>query len=189
MANLDKTGFTPVSDLMGNPFNGQIHKVYSTGDNLFKGDLVKWASDPVSIDDGVYLEVDRCTAVSELIVGVVVGWEASTTAMSNLYHAASSTLAVYIAYTDGIILEAQDDAATMVATDVGLNIDATFTAGTTATGASGMELSGSSAATTAGLQFKILGKSPKPDNTIGEANCSFLVKVNQSGWIDQTAGV
>lgn len=189
MANIDRTGFYPVSDLFGNPWNGQVHKVYSTGDNLFKGDLVKWASDPVSIDDGVYLEVDRCTATTELIVGVVVGWEADPNGLSNLYHPASSTYAVYVAYTDGLILEAQDDAATMVATDVGLNADATFTAGSTTTGASGMEISGSSAATTAGLQFKILGKSPKSDNTIGEANCSFLLKVNQSGWIDQTAGV
>ena len=189
MANPDSSGFKPVGSLMGGPFNGLVHRVFATGTNLFKGDLVKWASDPVTDGDGIYLEVDRCTAASELVVGVVVGWDANPDGLSNNYHAASSTYAVHIVYTDNVILEAQDNAVTMVATDVGLNVDATFTAGDTTTGQSGMEVSGTSAATTAGLQFKILGKVARPNNTLTEANCAFLVKINQSGWIDQTAGV
>ena len=189
MANIDRTGFHVVANRFGSPYNGAVHKCFSTGDNLFKGDLVKWASDPVTSDEGVYLEVDRMTATTELCVGVVVGWDANPDALGNLYHAASGTNAVHIVYIQDVMLEAQDDAASMVATDVGFNIDATFTAGSTTTGQSGMELSGTSAATTAGLQFKIVQKAAKADNTIAIANCGFYVTINQSGWIDQTAGV
>lgn len=189
MANPDNTGYKVVGDRFGGPYTGQVHRVFSTGDNLFKGDLVKWASDPVTDGDGVYMEVDRMTATTELCVGVVVGWDANPDALSNLYHAASSDYGVHIVYIQDCMLECQDDAATMVATDVGLNIDSTFTAGDVNTGQSGMELSGTSAATTAGLQFKIQQKAARANNTIGEANCSFIVSINQSGWIDQTAGV
>lgn len=189
MANPDNTGFKVVGDRFGGPYTGQVHRVFSTGDNLFKGDLVKWASDPVTDGDGVYMEVDRMTAVTELCVGVVVGWDADPDNLGANFHTASTTNGVQIVYIQDAMLEAQDNAATMVAIDVGLNVDATFTAGTELTGQSGMELSGTSAAATAGLQFKIQQKVARADNTIGEANCAFLVSINQSGWIDQTAGV
>ena len=79
----------------------------------------------------------------------------------------------------------------MTQSDVGLNADFTFTAGTTATGASNMELDGSTANTTAGLAFRILQMVDRTDgdNSDSVANQRFLVKCNQSAWADQIAGV
>lgn len=192
MANADRpNGFTPVKYRFGGAYSGAYRKLFSTGDNLFLGDLVKRASDAVQSGTGVYAEVDRATATTELITGVVVGWEANPNAQENLYHAASSTYAVYIADIDNLICEVQSDDATMVQTDVGLNIDATFTAGSTTTGLSNMEINGDTAATTAGLQFKIIEMVDREDNDTADstANQRFLVTINQSAWADQTVGV
>lgn len=191
MANTDRpNGFTPVATLFG-PYTGQTMKCYSTADDLFMGDLVNAATTPVASGSGVYPEVDRCAATTDTIMGVVTGWEANPTALGNLYHAASSTYAVYIAPIHNLILEVQSDDATMVQTDVGLNVDATFTAGSTASGMSNMEIDGDTAATTLGLQFRIIGMVDRGDNdnTDSTANQRFLVTVNQSGWADQSAGI
>jgi len=190
MANVDRpNGFTPVATLFG-PYTGQSMKCFSS-DNLFLGDLVNAATTPIASGSGVYPDVDRCAATTDTIFGVVVGWEPNPTALSNLYYEGSGTYAVYIAPIHNLILEVQSDDATMVQTDVGLNVDATFTAGTTATGMSNMEIDGNTAATTAGLQFRIIGMVDRGDNDVTDstANQRFLVTVNQSGWADQTAGI
>lgn len=190
MANVDRpNGFRPVS-ASGGPFTGIQRKVYSTANNLFVGDLVMQAADPVASGDGVYQEVDRCTATGDLIAGVVVGFEANPTALGNLYHTASSTYAVYIVAPEGVVFEAQADAVTDQS-DVGLNMDATFTAGTTATGMSNMELSASSAATTPAQQFRVIGMVDRADNDNADATDStrFLVTCNQSAFANATVGV
>ena len=192
MANVSRpSGYTPVKYLNGQPYTGASIKMYSTADNLFLGDLVKQAPDPVVSNNGVYQEVDRATATTELLYGVVVGWEPNPTALGNLYHAASAVYGVLIAPIDNLILEAQSDDATMVQSDVGLNVDAVFTAGTTATGMSNMALDGDTAATTAGLQFRLLRMVDRPDadNADSIAAQRFWVKCNQSAWVDQSAGV
>jgi hypothetical protein len=190
MANVDRPrGFRPVMSASGD-FTGRVRKVYSTADNLFIGDLVKQAADPVLSGDGIYQEVDRCSAVGDLIAGVVVGFEPNPTALGNLYHTASSTYGVFIIEPEGVTFEVQGDAA-MDRTDVGLNADATFTAGSTTTGASNMELSASSAAATAGLQLRIIGMVDRADgdNSDAATNVKCLVRINQSANADQTAGV
>jgi len=192
MANTDRpNGFTPVSTLFGGPYTGNSMKRFSVTNNLFMGDLVNLASDSTPSGSGAYGNVDRCAAVTDTILGVVVGWEPNPNAQENLYHTASATYAVFIAPIQDVILEAQSDDATMVQADVGLNIDATFTAGSVVTGLSNMEINGNTAAVTAGLQFKIVGMVDRADNDITDAiaNQRFLLTVNQSGWADQTAGV
>jgi hypothetical protein len=192
MANVSRpNGFQVVKYRNGASYSGVSTKYYSTADNLFLGDLVKAAADPVASGNGVYQEVDRCSATTDAILGVVVGWEVNPTNLGLLYHTASSTYGVFIADIWDLVLEAQSDDATMVQTDVGLNVDATFTAGTTATGISNMALDGDTAATTAGLQFKILRMVDRPDhdNSDSIAAQRFWVVVNQSRWADQIAGV
>lgn len=190
MANVDRPrGFRPVS-MSGTPYTGQSRKVFSTGTNLFVGDLVTQAADPVLSGDGVYQEVDRASGVGDLIVGVVVGFEANPTALENLYHVASSTYAVYIVPVEGVVFEVQADAATDQ-TDVGLNMDATFTAGTTSTGMSNMELAAATAAVTAGLQFRVIGMVDRADGDNADAatNVKLLCTCNQSAFADQSVGV
>ena len=70
-------------------------------------------------------------------------------------------------------------------TDVGLNADISYTSGSTKTGMSAMELSGTTAATTA--TFRIMGFSSDPDNsTTGSANVNVIVKFNEHFYIDPT---
>lgn len=190
MANVDRpNGFKPVMHLNGSPYNGAFRKYYSPNDNLFIGDLVEQETTGVANGDGVYGTVDRIDAAGDVIVGVVVGFEANPDALSNLYHTASSIFAVYIADARDLILEAQADDATMVLGDVGLNISPTVTAGTTATGASGMELDGDTAAATNTLTLRIVGMVDRADNDISTANSRWLVTINSSAYANLIAGV
>lgn len=192
MANVDRpTGFRPVKYKNGTPYNGQYVKMYSPNDNLFLYDLVEAETTGVRSGDGIYRTVDRIDAAGDAIVGVVVGWEANPTDLGALYHAASSTYAVYIAPIEGLIMEAQSDDATMVLGDVGLNVSPTVTAGSTTTGASNMEIDGSTAATTNTLTLRIEGAVDRPDNdtTDSTANQRWLVSVNSSADANLIAGV
>ena len=70
-------------------------------------------------------------------------------------------------------------------TDVGLNADISYTAGSVKTGMSALELSGTTAATTA--TFRIMGFSSDPDNsTTGSANVNVIVKFNEHFYVDPT---
>jgi hypothetical protein len=192
MANTDiANGFRPVMHLNGSPYNGQFRKYYSPNDNLFLGDLVEQETTGVRSGDGAYPTVDRIDAAGDRIVGVVVGWEANKDALSNKYHAASSTYAVYIADARDLIMECQSDDATMVLGDIGLNASPTVTAGTIATGRSNMELDGSSAAATNTLTLRIVGFVDRTGNDSADstANTKVLVTVNSSAWGNLTVGV
>lgn len=192
MSNVDRpNGFRPVRYRDGRPYNGACYKAYSDTDNLFMGDLVKADAAAQASGDGVYPTVDRIDAAGDVIIGVVVGWEPNPNALHNLYHAASTTYAVYIADVKDLVLEAQSDDATMVQTDVGLNVSPTVTAGDTTTGASGMELDGDTAATTNTLTLRIIGAVDRPDNDASDstANQRFLVTVNSSAHANLIAGV
>ena len=194
MANVDRpTGFTPVRYLDGSPYVGAASLYFSDSDNLFMGDLVvqDTAGTQYTKSNGVYGTVDRAQAVTDLIVGVVVGWYPDPDNLGRLHHASSTSIPLLVAHIDNLVLEVQSDDATMVQGDVGFNVDATFTAGTTATGASNMEINGTTAAVTAGLQFRILQMVDRADgdNSDSVANQRFLVKCNQSAWADQIVGV
>jgi len=192
MANVDRpNGFRPVQHLNGSTYNGAFRKYYSPNDNLFMGDLVEAETTGVRSGDGIYGTVDRIDAAGDVIVGVVVGWEANPDALSNLYHAASSTYAVYIADARDLIMEAQSDDATMVLGDVGLNISPTVTAGSTTTGASNMELDGNTAATTNTLTLRIVGAVDRADNDAADstANTRWLVAINSAASANLIAGV
>ena len=194
MANVDRpTGFTPVRYLDGSPYMGAASLYFSDSDNLFMGDLViqDTAGTTYTKSNGVYGTVNRAQAVTDLIVGVVVGWYPDPDNLGRLHHASSTSIPLLVAHIDNLVLECQSDDATMTQSDVGLNADFTFTAGTTATGASNMELDGSTANTTAGLAFRILQMVDRTDgdNSDSVANERFLVKCNQSAWADQIAGV
>lgn len=192
MANVDRpNGFKPVMHLNGSPYNGQFRKYFSPNDNLFIGDLVEAETTGVRSQDGIYPTVDRLDAAGDVIVGVVVGFEPNPTALDRLYHAASSTYAVYVADATDLIMEAQSDDATMVLGDVGLNVSPTVTAGSTATGASNMEVDGDTAATTNTLTLRIEGFVDRPDsdNADSVANHKVLVSINSKARANLIAGV
>lgn len=189
MANVDRpNGFKPVRYLDGSPYTGAFIKMLSPTDNLFIGDFVEPTATGRASGDGAYQEVGRAET-GDPIVGVVVGWEANPTALGNLYHAASATYAVYVAPATGLVLEGQTNDAGLAAADVGLNVDFVVAAGSTTTGASNMEVNGTTEATTATLDLRIVGLVDTPDNDITAANMKVLVSVNRSWYANQIAGV
>ena len=188
MANVDRpNGFKPVMYANGAPYNGAFEVMLSPTDNLFLGDLVEPTATGRALRDGAYQEVARAET-GDPIVGVVVGWEFDPTDLGIAYHAASATRPVYIARTDDLVLECQNDGA-MVAADVGFNVDFVVAAGNTTSGASNMEINSTTEATTNTLDLRIRGFVDSPNNDVALANARMLVTVNRSWTANQIAGV
>ena len=179
MANVDRpNGFRPVGHLSGGAFTGRVRKYYSVNDNLFLGDLVEKEATGTASGSGGYPGVDRMdTGTGDILVGCVVGWEINPDSLNAMHHAASATLAVYINDDPMTIYEGQCDG-TLAVTDIGLNADVTLGAGSTTTGASGMEIAASGAATTIATPLKIMGLVEREDNDVASANANWLVMLN-----------
>ena len=179
MANVDRpNGFRPVGHLSGGAFTGRVRKYYSINDNLFLGDLVEKEATGTASGSGGYAGVDRMdTGTSDILVGCVVGWEINPDSLNAMHHAASATLAVYINDDPMTIYEGQCDG-TIAVTGIGLNADVTLGAGSTTTGASGMEIAASGAATTIATPLKIMGLVEREDNDVSSANANWLVMLN-----------
>lgn len=190
MANSDRpNGFRPVKHLSGAPYNGQFNRYYAA-ENLFMGDLVEKDATSVANGSGAYPGCARAEA-DDIPVGSVVGWEIDPAAPDRLYHASSTTLAVFIADAPDLIFEAQTNDAGLAATDVGQNCDFVVAAGSTTTGLSNMEIDGTTEATTADEPLKIMGLVDRPDNDIASANMRVLVMLNQHAYRSDagTAGI
>jgi len=101
-----------------------------------------------------------------------------------VYRAASTDRYLLVADDPQIIYEVQyagtSVAAATITANVGLNGQFTTTAGSTVTGASGMQLDSSGLATTATLPLKIVGFPNRPDNIPGDTYFSYYVKLNGS---------
>ena len=179
MANVDRpNGFRPVGHLSGGAFTGRVRKYYSINDNLFLGDLVEKEATGTASGSGGYAGVDRMdTGTADILVGCVVGWEINPDSLNAMHHAASATLAVYINDDPMTIYEGQCDG-TIAVTGIGLNADVTIGAGSTTTGASGMEIAASGAATTIATPLKIMGLVEREDNDVASANANWLVMLN-----------
>ena len=179
MANVDRpNGFRPVGHLSGGAYTGRVRKYYSINDNLFLGDLVEKEATGTASGSGGYAGVDRMdTGTGDILVGCVVGWEINPDSLNAMHHAASATLAVYINDDPMTIYEGQCDG-TLAVTDIGLNADVTLGAGSTTTGASGMEIAASGAATTIATPLKIMGLVEREDNDVASANANWLVMLN-----------
>ena len=179
MANVDRpNGFRPVGHLSGGGYTGRVRKYYSVNDALFLGDLVEKEATGTASGSGGYAGVDRMdTGTGDILVGCVVGWEINPDSLNAMHHAASATLAVYINDDPMTIYEGQCDG-TLAVTDIGLNADVTLGAGSTTTGASGMEIAASGAATTIATPLKIMGLVEREDNDVASANANWLVMLN-----------
>lgn len=189
-------GFKPVKYLNGAPYNGQATLYCTTtadGVALFVGDLVKLAG---TADANGVRGVAQAEA-SDACVGVVVGIVPSMTALDTpQYRAASTARYVLVADDPNIIFEAQEDGATdpLEMVDAGLNVNFVVGAGSTTTGASGMQIDSNTEDTTATLPLKLIEPVQRPDNELvatGQANTRWLVKINnhQLGSHTGTAGV
>ena len=148
--------------------------------NIFSGDAVKMTN------TGTIL----VAAAGDEILGVFRGCSFTNsdgeTVFSSHFHTGtvSSDIVEFVEDDPAAVFEIQS-AGSPAQTDVGLNADISYTTGTTKTGMSAMELSGTTAATTA--TFRIMGFSSDPDNsTTGSANVNVIVKFNEHFYVDPT---
>lgn len=200
MANVNKVnGFRPVSSLTGAPYTGSVTRyVVAAADTtaLFVGDLVKFAG---TTGTGDYAGIRGVTqaAASDAVIGAIVGFDVSVTNLDTpQYRAASTQRGVWVADDPNAYFVAQEDGVTtpIALADVGLNVNFVVAAGSTVTGASGMQIDSNTTTTTATMTLKLVAPLPVSDNeltTSGQSYTRWIVKVNnhQLGASTGTAGV
>lgn len=201
MANVSRiNGFRPVKHVSGAPYNGQA--------NLYQipaGDAANtFIGDPVILDGTASVNgiaTVKRAAAGAAILGVVVGFvplkmdpvagsmtTGSIALDTPIYRAASTAQYVLVADAPDLLYEVEGTTGgssyTYLIADVGLNADAYYGgAGSTTTGASAASLDLATKATTATLQFKILGAVQRVDNetvTGTSTAVKYLVKINNA---------
>lgn len=194
-------GFRPVKHINGSPWNGQVNIYFAAsgnGDTIMIGDAVKLAGDARSPTGAP--TVARCGATDNA-VGVVVGILFTgvgdvanvppvTTLDTPVYRVASTNRYLLVSDDPTVVYETQyagtSVAAATITANVGLNGQFVTTAGSTTSGASGMQLDSSGLATTATLPLKIVGFPSRPDNVPGDTYFSYWVKLNGTSLSDGT---
>lgn len=190
MANANVAfGLKPVRDAAGKPYNGAVEMFYvpaSDGTALYIGDPIVKAG---SADANGVASI-TIGAVGGPFSGVVQGFLPDGTTNMVGYRAASTAAYVLCCTDPDILYEIQEDAVggAIAAADIGLNASVILAAGSATTKRSGAMLDTSTKATTAGLELKIMGIAPRPDNALS-ANAKVLVKINDHTDANAVAGV
>ena len=192
MANSDAAmGLKPVRYLSGAVYTGAVNTYFvpaSDGTAIYTGGLVKEAG---SADADGTPTVTGNVATGDAVVGVVGGVK-PVTADSLTYREASADRYVFVADDPTLLFEVQEDSvgAALAATDVGGVADlASFTAGSTTTGMSSIEID-SSTVTASGdgtEDVKIVRLAQRQDNEIG-TNAKWLVRLNNHAFVDGNTG-
>ena len=197
-------GFRPVKTVTGAAWNGQAGLYFvpaSNSDVIMPGDLVKLAGDARS-PTGVPTVARHAGGATEAAVGVVVGILFSGVGdVQNMppvndlntpvFRRASTDRYLMVADDPNLIFEAQTSGAALTTAQIGLNTGVSVTAGSTASGSSGMTIDLSTAAATATLPLKLVGFPYRPENAIGVAFTRAYVKINNHQYAASTgtAGV
>jgi hypothetical protein len=193
MANKDAPfGLKPVG-IVGSGDNTQGTTEYKIASgasgNIFSGDLVKMTSAGTILVAG---------ATDNPVLGVFRGCQYTDSNGDVIYSAywpdgtVTSDAVAFVVDDPDALFEIQSAATgSVVQTVVGNNADTVYTSGSTKTGISAVEISGTTAATSA--QLRIVGISTDPDNsTLGtgaaSANVNVIVKINEHFYA-QTTGV
>ena len=192
MANKDAPfGLKPVGEL-GSGYNSAGTTEYKIASgasgNIFSGDLVKMAN------TGTIL----VAAAGDQALGVFRGCQYTDSNGDVIFSpywpsgTVTSDAVAFVVDDPNALFEVQSAATgSVVQTVVGNNADIVYTSGSTKTGISAVEISGTTAATSA--QLRIVGFSGDPDNnTLGtgsqSANVNMIVKINEHFYA-QTVGV
>lgn len=189
-------GFRPVKIITGAPWNGQSEVCFmDSGDStvVMVGDAVKLAGNARAAT-GVPT-VTRVSGATDIPYGIVVGilftgvGDVTNVPPVNdlntpVYRRASTDRYVLVCTDPNVVYEVQyagtSVAAATITANVGLNGQFTTTAGSTTTGASGMQLDSAGLATTATLPLKVVGFPNRPDNIPGDTYFSYYVTLNSS---------
>lgn len=195
MASVSRiVGFRPAKNLLGGSMTGQIETVFAPASDasvIMVGDAVELLGDARAAT-GVPT-VKRLAAATNTPYGIVVGISfegvgdvTNTPPVNDLntpvYRRASTDRYLLVCVDPNVIYEVQyagsSVAAATVTANVGQNGQFTLTAGSTTTGASGMQLDSAGLATTATLPLKIVSIPNRPDNIPGDTYISYYVKLN-----------
>jgi len=178
-------GFTPIGTLSGADYHGKLRRVCflaSDATDTFIGDLVKLTA---NADAAGTTPAVAQSGVGDISVGVLVSLEPDTSDEGTLsaanYRRASTLRYGQVAFGPDVLYSCQEDSvvSTLAATDCGLNCDVIIAAGNTTTGASGMELDSSTAATTNTLAIRLHHVHNKMGNKLGD-NAEWVCSINLS---------
>jgi len=184
-------GLKPSSKLGSNYNNEGVteYKIASgASGNIFSGDLVKMAN------TGTIL----VAAAGDQALGVFRGCQYTDSSGDVIFSpywpdgTVTSDAVAFVVDDPNALFEVQSAATgSVVQTVVGNNADIVYTSGSTITGISAVEISGTTAATSA--QLRIVGVSTDPENsTLGtgsaSSNVNLIVKINEHFYA-QTTGV
>ena len=192
MANQDAAFGLKPSSKLGSNVNSEGTTEYSIASgasgNIFSGDPVKMAN------TGTIL----VAAAGDQLLGVFRGCRYTNSSGEVIYSAywpdgtVSSDAVAFVVDDPNALFEVHSAATgSVVQTVVGNNADIVYAAGSTSDGQSAVEISGTTAATSA--QLRIVGFSGDPENnTLGtgsqSANVNMIVKINEHFYA-QTTGV
>lgn len=203
-ANIPR-GLIPYRMFAGGYYTGAVSVYYvpsSYATALYIGDPVDVIS---GSNDTIGTPAVQLASVGSPIAGVMVGIIdggpagaiVSVTQGLPIYHPASTAQYIAVADDPNLLFEVQDDASSQArAPDLwaGRNANLVSGSGSTTTGFSGWQLAASTVATTNTLDVKIIRPLQQADNTIGTSantnmNAKWLVRLNNSRFANQTAGV
>ena len=175
MANADAAfGFIPVRHMSGNaPRTNQYTITSGLAENIFTGDLC------ILTADGVITPGNGSTEVSNIGVFAGVSYTASDGSYVYSEYWPSGTVATDIiayVYDDPYTVFKVQSAGSPAQTNIGNCADAVAGAGSTTTGQSGFEISGTMAASAA--TCKLIALVETPDNAFG-ANAVMEVLINE----------
>ena len=177
MANADVAyGFKPVNR-DGSPYNGaSLRCVFAAADTVaaFLGDAVKLGGTAI----GGSPTVEQAAAGDD-VFGVVTGFEADPDNLAAQYRLASTQRYCQVATADNTYFQAQVDD-TLSITSAGLNADFIVGTGSTIFGTSGMEIDGTTEATTNTLDLQLVAPVAREDNDGTLADADWIVKFNVS---------
>ena len=204
MANLQGPGgFTPVRHMTGAPYASySVPYIHRSNDAsiIQIGDVVELEANPTTglvaeivggLDTEGMLTCKRGAngTGSVLAIGVCVGFMASTTQgpLPTQEAPASTSRIILVETAPDVVFECREDGVTtsLIATDMGLNISYSTTAGNTTTKRSGMEVISTARATTSTLPFRLLGLTKRPGNSFATSpdKARFDVLWNANFWI------
>ena len=183
MANQDAAFGLKPSSKLGSNVNSEGTTEYSIASgasgNIFSGDPVKMAN------TGTIL----VAAAGDLLLGVFRGCRYTNASGEVIYSSywpdgtVSSDAVAFVVDDPNSLFEVQSAATgSVVQTIIGNNADIVYAAGSTTDGQSGVEISGTTAATSA--QLRIIAVSTDPENsTLGTGgalgNVNLIVKINE----------
>ena len=185
-------GLKPVGKV-GSSYNSEGTTEYKIASgasgNIFSGDLVKMTNAGTILVAG---------ATDNPVLGVFRGCQYTDASGDVIYSSywpngtVTSDAVAFVVDDPNALFEVQSAATgSVVQTVVGNNADIVYTSGSTITGISAVEISGTTAATSA--QLRIVGVSTDPENsTLGtgsaSTNVNLIVKINEHFYA-QTTGV